>query len=279
MIRKDKEKRKFDFCVGVSTLAPIFNFQKMAISAADVKTLRQRTSVGMLACKNALEEANGDMEAAIELLRKRGEMKAASKADRTTAEGAIAISGKAIVKVLCETDFVARNEGFIALVEEIAAKADTEGVEAAKTYFESIKTDKMQEIGENLILDQVEVLEGTVVSGYVHSNRKVAAMIALDGSDEEHARDAAMHATAMAPLVATPEEVDPALIEKEKEIAKAELIEAGKPENIIDKILVGKIKKFCADRALTSQAFVKNPEQTVGEYIGANVTSYVRVEV
>ncbi len=252
----------------------------MAISAADVKILRQRTSVGMLACKNALEEANGDMEAAIELLRKRGEMKAASKADRTTAEGAIAISGKAIVKLLCETDFVARNEGFVALVEEIAAKANAEGAEAAKAYFESIKTDKMQEIGENLILEQVEVIsEGSVVSGYVHSNRKVAAMIGLDGSDEEHARDAAMHATAMAPLVATPEEVDPALIEKEKEIAKAELLEAGKPENIIENILVGKIKKFCAERALTSQAFVKNPEQTVGEYLGANVVAYVRVEV
>ena len=252
----------------------------MAISAADVKILRQRTSVGMLACKNALEEANGDMDAAIELLRKRGEAKAASKAERATAEGAIAMSGKAIVKVLCETDFVARNEGFVAFVEEIAAKADTEGGDAAKAYFESVKTDKMQEIGENLILEQVEVItEGSVVSGYVHSNRKVAAMIALDGSDEEHARDAAMHATAMAPMVATPEEVDADLIENEKRIAREELLAAGKPEKILDKIIEGKIKKFCADRALTSQAFVKNPEQTVGEYLGANVVAYVRLVV
>jgi elongation factor Ts len=251
----------------------------MAISAMDVKTLRQRTGVGMLACKNALEEANGDIEAAIELLRKRGEMKAASKAERETNEGAIAISGKAIVKLLCETDFVARNEGFVALVEEIAAKANAEGAEAAKAYFESIKTDKMQEIGENLILEQVEILDGPIVAGYVHSNRKVAAIIALDGSDEEHARDAAMHATAMAPIVATPEEVPAELIENEERIAREELIAAGKPENIIDNIIVGKIKKFCADRALTSQAFVKNPEQTVGEYLGANVVGYVRVEV
>lgn len=251
----------------------------MAISAADVKTLRQRTGVGMLACKNALEEANGDTDAAIELLRKRGESKAAGKAERETAEGSIAISGKAIVKVLCETDFVARNEGFVALVEEIAAKANAEGADAAKAYFESIKTDKMQEIGENLILAQVEVMEGAVISGYVHSNRKVAAMIALDGSDEEHARDAAMHATAMAPLVATPDQVDPELITNEERIAREELLAAGKPENIIENIIVGKIKKFCAERALTSQAFVKNPEQTVGEYLGANVTGYVRVEV
>lgn len=251
----------------------------MAISAADVKILRERTGVGMLACKNALEEAKGDIELAIELLRKRGEMKAASKAERETREGAIAISGKAIVKVLCETDFVARNEGFVALVEEIAAKANTKGVDAAKEYFESIKTDKMQEIGENLVFAQVEVLSGPVVSGYVHSNRKVAALIALDGSDEQHARDAAMHATAMAPIVATPEEVPAELIANEERIAREELIAAGKPANIIDNIVAGKIKKFCADRALTSQQFVKNPEQTVGQYLGANVIGYVRVEV
>ncbi len=251
----------------------------MAISAADVKTLRQRTNVGMLACKNALEEANGDMDAAIELLRKRGESKAAGKAERETAEGTIAISGKAIVKMLCETDFVAINENTVAFVQEIADKANAEGADAANAFFESVKSDKMQELGENLVLEQVVVMEGAVVGGYVHSNRKVAAMVALDGGEEEKARDAAMHATAMAPLVATPEEVDADLIENEKRIAKEELVAAGKPENIIDNIILGKIKKFCADRALASQAFVKNPEQTVGEFVGANITGYVRVEV
>lgn len=233
----------------------------------------------MLACKNALEEANGDIDAAIELLRKRGESKAAGKAERETAEGTIAISGKAIVKLLCETDFVAINENTVAFVQSIADKANAEGVEAAKAYFEEIKTDKMQELGENLVLELVEIVEGEVVGGYVHSNRKVAAMVALDGGDEEKARDAAMHATAMAPIVANPDQVDPSLIEKEKEIAKEELLAAGKPENIIDNIIAGKIKKFCAERALTSQQFVKNPEQTVGEYLGANVTGYLRVEV
>ena len=253
----------------------------MTVTAAQVKELRDKTGVAMMACKKALEEANGDMEEAVSVLRKRGEAKAASKSDRSTGEGAIAISGRAMVKVLCETDFVARNENFIAFVEELVSKADSDGVDAAKAHFESVKTDKIQEIGENIVLDAVEVVEGgSVIGGYVHSNRKVAALVALEGGTEEQARDVAMHATAMDPLVANPEDVPADAIEKEKTIAREALIAEGKPEQILDKIIDGKIKKYCAERALTSQPFVKNPEETIAEFLGeAKLVKFVRLAV
>lgn len=253
----------------------------MEISAAQANELRKQTGVGMMACKKALEEAGGDSEKAIELLRKRGESKAAEKSERTTSQGGVALSGRAMVKILCETDFVAKNDKFIAFIEDIVAKADSDGADAAKAYFEEIKTDKIQEIGENMVLDAVEVVsEGSVIGGYLHTNRKVATIVALEGGDEEKARDIAMHATAMNPLVANTEDVPADLIEKEKAIATEQLIAEGKPEQIIEKILVGKIQKFCAERALTSQPFVKNPEQTVAQYLGdAKLIKFVRVEV
>ncbi len=253
----------------------------MEITAAQANELRKQTGVGMLACKKALEEAGGDSEKAIELLRKRGEAKAAEKSERSTSQGGVAVSGRALVKILCETDFVAKNEKFIAFVEDIVAKADSEGADAAKAYFEEIKTDKIQEIGENMILDLVEVVDGgNTVGGYLHTNRKVATVVALEGGTEEQARDLAMHATAMNPLVANVEDVPADLIDKEKEIATEQLKAEGKPEQIIEKILVGKIQKFCAERALVSQPFVKDPEKTVAQYLGdAKVVKFVRVEV
>ncbi len=253
----------------------------MTVSAAQVKELREKTGVAMMACKKALEEANGDMEQAIEVLRKRGEAKAAEKSDRSTNEGAIAVSGRAMVKVLCETDFVARNEKFIAFVEELAQKADAEGADAAKALFESVKTDKIQEIGENIVLDAIEIVDGgNTVGGYVHSNRKVATVVVLDGGSEDEAKDVAMHATAMDPLVANPEDVPADAIAKEREIAREQLLAEGKPEQILDKIIDGKIKKFCAERALSSQPFVKNPEQTVAEFLGsAKLVKFVRFAV
>ena len=253
----------------------------MSVTPAQVKELRQRTNAGLMACKSALEESNGDMDGAIELLRKRGESKAAEKSDRSTGEGRIAISGRAIIKLLCETDFVAKNEDFVAFTQELADKASSEGVDAAKAHFESVKGDKIQAIGENLVLETVEVLEGgDTVNGYVHSNGKVAALVALSGGTDDQAKDTAMHATAMAPLVANPSDVPADAIEKEVAIYKEQLAEEGKPEQIWEKILEGKVKKFCAERALTSQSFVKDPGMTVQEYLGdATVVSFVRVLV
>ncbi|NCP67868.1 translation elongation factor Ts [Candidatus Peregrinibacteria bacterium] len=253
----------------------------MAITAQMVKELRDRTGVAMMACKKALEEANGDMDEAIAVLRKRGAAKAADKADRSTSEGAIAISGRSMVKLLCETDFVGKNEKFVQLASDLAAKAESEGVEAAKAHFEDVKTDKIQEIGENIVLDEIVQIDGgDTVSGYVHSNGKIGVLVSLEGGSEDHAKDVAMHAAAMDPLVATPDDVSDDLIAKEMEIAKAQLIEEGKPANIIDNILAGKAKKFCAERALTSQSFVKDPSQTVQEYLGdAQLIAFVRVAI
>lgn len=253
----------------------------MAISAQMVKELRDRTGVAMMACKKALEEANGDMEGAIEILRKRGAAKAADKADRSTSEGTVAINGRFIVKLLCETDFVGKNENFQAFAQDLADKAGSEGAEAAKTHFEAVKTDKIQEIGENIVLDEIAEIEGgDTVAGYIHSNGKIGVLVALEGGTEDHGKDVAMHAAAMDPLVATPEEVSEDLINKEMEIAKAQLLEEGKPENIIDNILAGKKKKFCAERALSSQVFVKDPSMSVEEYLGdAKLVAFVRVAI
>ncbi len=253
----------------------------MAITAQQVKELRDRTGVAMMACKKALVESDGDIDQAIEVLRKKGAAKASDKADRSTSEGRVAISGRAIVKILCETDFVGKNDNFVAFVQEIADKASSDGVESAKELFESVKTDKIQEIGENIVLESIEVLEeGEVVGGYVHTNGKIGTLVVLDGGTSEQAKDLAMHAAAMNPICANPEDVDGDLIEKEKDIAKEQLQNEGKPENIIDKIIVGKIKKFCAERALTSQSFVKDPSMTVAEYLGdAKLIKFVRVSI
>ena len=253
----------------------------MAITAQQVKELRDRTGVAMMACKKALTETDGDIDKAIEVLRKKGAAKASSKADRSTSEGRIAVSGRAIVKVLCETDFVGKNDKFVAFAQEIADKASADGVEGAKELFESVKTDKIQEIGENIVLESMELLEGgTVVSAYVHTNGKIGVLVALEGGTEQQAKDLAMHAAAMNPICANPEDVDQTLIEKEKEIAKEQLQNEGKPENIIDKIIEGKIKKFCAERALTSQSFVKDPSMTVAQYLGdAKLVRFIRLAV
>ena len=251
------------------------------VTAAQVKELRERTNVGMLACKKALEEAGGDMDQAIELLRKRGEAKAASKGERETNEGGVAVTGRSMVKVLCETDFVARNEAFIEFIQEIADKADAEGVDTAKAHFESVKSDKMQAIGENLVLAGIETIDGgDTVGGYVHTNRKVATIVVTNGGSEDKAKDVAMHVTAMNPLVAKESEVNQELIEKEMEIAKVQLLEEGKPEQIIGKILDGKRAKFKKENAAESQPFVKDPSMSVAEYLGnGQLVAFLRMEV
>jgi len=247
----------------------------------DIQKLRASTGIGMMACKKALAEADGDAEKAVEILRKRGEIKAAEKSDRSTNEGVIAISGKAILKILCETDFVARNEKFIKFADEIVKIADSNGENAARDFFEKNKTDKIQEIGENLVLDEIKILQnGKIFGEYVHSNRKIGAIVALDSGEENAARDVAMHVVAMNPAVAHPSDVPQNEIEKEKEIYREQLQNEGKPAQIIDKIIDGKVKKFCAERALASQNFVKDPSTTVEKFLnGAKIVDFLRMEI
>ena len=251
------------------------------ISAATVKELRDRTGVGMMACKKALVESGGDVSGAIEILRKRGEAKAGEKAGRSTGEGIIVVKGRVAVRLLCETDFVARNEEFGAFANELLDKAVSDGSDGAEALFEKVKADKIQAIGENIVFGGVDVLDGgDVVGSYVHSNGKLGAIVALDGGGEEQAKDLAMHVVAMNPSVANPEDVPAEEIEKEREIYREQLKNEGKPDQIIEKIIEGKVKKFCAERALVSQAFVKDPSVTVSDYLkGGRVVGFVRLVV
>jgi len=253
----------------------------MSVTAADVKALRDKTGCGMMACQKALKETNGNTEEAMELLRKKGEAKAGEKSERAAGEGVIAVSGRTALVLNCETDFVARNEDFQAYAQELADVAASDGADAAKALFEEKKGEKVAAIGENLVLGAIQTIEGgDTVGSYVHSNKKVAALVALEGGSEEAARDVAMHATAMDPLVANPEDVPADSIEKEKAIYREQLINEGKPEQIIDKIIEGKVNKFCAERALSSQAFVKDPSQTVAQYLGdGKLVGFVRLAV
>jgi elongation factor Ts len=248
-------------------------------SLAEIKELRETTGASLQACKKALEDNNGDQEAAIEHLRKVGEAKAAKRSDRNTANGVVAATSegnKAVILHLgCETDFVAKNPDFVEAAENLAADflANGESFDAEATVNEiGLK------MGEKIALTSVKYLENSTFGAYVHSNKKVGALVALNGGTEEVAKDVAMHATAMSPLVISPEEVDTAAVDKEREIWTEQLKNEGKPEEIIGKILIGKEKKFRGENALLSQTFVKDPDKTIEQFLdGASVTEFVRL--
>lgn len=253
------------------------------ISAKDVMALRERTGVSMMACKQALTEANGDEEKAIEILRKSGIAKAEKKADRSTSEGAVKIFNRAIVKLNCETDFVAKNDDFQAFLETLGQKADQESAEAAEQYFEANKGDIINKLGENITFGGAfKLTAGDTVGGFTHFNNKIAALVALEGGSPEVATDISMHITAVNPMVLSPDEIDPQLVAKEKDIWTAELEKSGKPANIIENIMKGKEAKFRGENALLSQPFVKDTDKTIEQYAkekGAKVVGFLRVSV
>jgi len=253
-----------------------------SITAQQVSSLRKRTGVGMMAVKKALEEAAGDEEKAIELLRKRGEAQAVKKSDREQAEGGIFIesagSKAAIVHLACETDFVARGDDFQSAGQSLAKMALEKGTDAVQNEAKSSMPELINKLGENISLTDAQVVEGSTLGTYVHSNSKIGTIVSLEGGSEEIARDVAMHAAAMAPEVITPEEVNAKDVEKEKEIWKEQLAKEGKPAEIIEKIMMGKEKKFREESALIKQKFVKDPSMTVEKYLdGAKVSAYVRL--
>jgi elongation factor Ts len=254
------------------------------VTAAAVASLRARTGVSMLECKKALDESGGDEEKAIELLRKRGEAQAVKKAGRAQGEGQVfsaAENGKvALVLVRCETDFVSRSDDFQKFGADLAQLFLAEDEEGGRKSAEPKVTAAVQQLGENISLDEARVIEGSVIGHYVHSNGKIGVAVALDGGEVEAAKDAAMHAAAMNPRFVTPADVSEEDVAKEKDIWKAQLAKEGKPEAIMEKIMLGKEKKFREENALISQPFVKNPEQTVGQMLGkATVTGYARLSV
>lgn len=259
-----------------------------AISASMVKELRERTGLGMLECKKALAETGGDVDKAIEELRKKSGMKAAKKAGRTAAEGVVVLQsaddGKSamLVEVNSETDFAAKNEDFLAFANKVAAEAFAAGTTDVAGMLDSDREALVQKIGENISPRRAVQLDGDVVGVYVHSNKRIGAIVALNGGTGDLAKDIAMHATAVNPRVLRPEDMAEEEVEKEKEIIKAQPDMEGKPAEIVEKMMGGRIKKFLKENSMTEQSFVKNPEVTVGQLAkdaGAEIVSFVRLEV
>lgn len=256
----------------------------MSIDAKAVASLRARTGVSMMQCKAALEEAGGDEEKAIEILRKKGASAAAKKADREQSEGLVFSAEKdgkaAMIRLDCETDFVARDENFQKFGQELADKLLSEGMDATKAYADENMADVVQKLGENISLGEMKVTEAAINGVYVHSNGKIGVVVGLSGGSSDIAKDIAMHAAAMNPLYVSPEDVEDSAIESEKGIWKEQLEKEGKPAEIMEKIMIGKEKKFREENALLTQEFVKEPGKLVKDLLdGAEVTEYVRFSV
>lgn len=267
-----------------------------SISASMVKELRERTGLGMMDCKKALSEADGDMEKAIEDLRKASGLKAAKKASRVAAEGVvltkIADEGNygVVIEVNSETDFVARDENFLEFADQVlqASFADKEADTATllASGIEDARQALVQKIGENINLRRIERLsmEGDsagVIESYLHNN-KIGVLIALRGGSAALARDIAMHIAAVNPMVICAEDVPEDVLAKESEIYSAQAQESGKPEEIIKKMIEGRLRKFVAEISLMEQAFVKDPDSKVGELLqeaNAEVAQFARFEV
>lgn len=259
------------------------------ITASMVKELREMTGAGMMECKKALTEADGNIDAAVDVLRTRGLAAVAKKAGRATNEGTVMAlvsadgTTGAVVELNCETDFVGMNDKFKAYAEKIAhvaiaAKpADLEALKVADVdgeTVESVVTDAIHTLGENIQLTRFSVVEGGAVSSYIHGGGKIGVLVQFDvtGIDptsdafKAYGRDVAMQVAAAAPVAATRESVDPAVVEHEKSIYMAQAAESGKPEAIQEKMAVGRLEKFFKESTLTEQPFVKNPDQSVSEY-------------
>jgi elongation factor Ts len=270
----------------------------MAITAALVKELREKSGAGMMDAKKALVETDGDMEAAADWLRTKGLATADKKAGRTAAEGLVAVQadgGSAVaVEVNSETDFVAKNEEFQSMVASIAgaamAVADVEALKVAEIGGKSVSdmiTDAVAKIGENMGVRRMAKLEGDAVTSYVHNAvtdgmGKIGVLVAYSGDNDAMAKQVAMHVAAANPAALSEADLDAEVVEKERSIQIDIARESGKPEQVIEKMIEGRMKKFVAESTLLNQAFVVNPDQTVAaaaEEAGITITGFVRLEV
>ena len=270
----------------------------MAITALMVKDLREKSGAGMMDAKKALIETDGDMEAAIDWLRTKGLAKAAKKSGRTAAEGLVAVQVEGgrgvVVEVNSETDFVAKNSDFQQMVGSFATAAlsvsDVEQLAAAdvggKTVADTL-TDKIATIGENMALRRMGVLEGMQVVSYVHNAAtsgmgKIGVLVALSAENEAFGRQVAMHIAAANPQSLGSDDLDPAVVEREKNVLTEQARESGKPEQVIEKMIVGRMKKFLAEVTLLGQAFVINPDLSVeaaAKEAGVEILAFLRFEV
>ena len=269
------------------------------ITAALVKELRERTGSGMMECKRALQETNGDIEAAIEHLRKTGQAKADKKADRVAAEGQIVIHASAdgrtmaMVEVNCETDFVAKDDNFKAFAEAVAecvvaqGPADVEALSALQLSdgrtVDEARRDLIAKIGENIQVRRFSVIntENGLLNSYSHGGR-IGVVVELNGGDTELAKDIAMHVAASRPLCVSAEQVPADIITKEREIYRAQAMQENKPADIIEKMVEGRVRKYLKEVTLLDQPFVKNPDQSIEKLLAeakASVVHFERMEL
>ncbi|CAH1537663.1 protein chain elongation factor EF-Ts [Vibrio owensii] len=256
------------------------------VTAALVKELRERTGAGMMECKKALVEANADIELAIENMRKSGAAKAAKKAGNVAAEGAIIIKEENGVAVLlevnCQTDFVAKDGNFTAFADKVAldALATKATAEELVAKFEEERVALVAKIGENINIRRVAYVEGTAIASYRHGE-KIGVVVAGEG-DAETLKHVAMHVAASRPEFVNPEDVPADVVAKEKEVQVEIAMNEGKPQEIAEKMVIGRMKKFTGEISLTGQAFIMEPKKSVGEMLkekGASVATFVRLEV
>lgn len=254
----------------------------MAITAAMVKELRDRTAAGMMDCKKALQEADGDMELAIENMRKNGQAKAAKKAGNIAAEGQIIIKDGALVEVNCQTDFVAKDDNFLAFANKVAdtAAAEKLSIEDLQAKFEEERITLVTKIGENINVRRVAYVEGATLASYKHG-ATIGVVVAGEG-DAESLKHIAMHVAASKPEFLTPDDVPADVVANEKRIQIEMAMNEGKPEEIAEKMVTGRMKKFTGEVSLTGQAFIMEPKKSVGEVLkekGITVSSFIRLEV
>jgi elongation factor Ts len=276
----------------------------MAITAQDVNKLRQLTGAGMMDCKKALTEAGGDMDAAIDYLRKKGQKVSAARSDREASEGAVFVktnegaSAGVVVSLNCETDFVAKNEDFRSLGESIAEVANTSGVNSKEELLEQelsggqkihdVLTDYIGKIGEKIEIGRFEKVTGERVVSYIHGANRIGVLVALKGTNgadvTEVGKDVAMQIAAMRPIAVDKEGVDESTVAREIEIGKEQARAEGKPEEMLEKIATGKLNKFYKDNTLLNQEFVKDPSLTIAKLLdktqkGLTVTDFKRVAI
>ncbi len=270
----------------------------MAVTMADIQRLRKMTGAGMMDCKNALNEANGDFDKAIEIIRKKGQAVAAKREDRDAAEGCVLAKTEgnfaAVVALQCETDFVAKNEDYIALTQQFldaaiekkpATKDELLAIELPGGSISQLITDKMAATGEKMELGYYEYITAPYVTSYIHMGNKLAAIVGFDKEvDEQVAKDIAMQVAAMNPIAVTSEGIPADVKEKELAIARDKAREAGKPENLLDRIAEGSLQKFYKESTLLQQEYVKDPKKSIEQVLKEqdkelSVVSFKRVSL
>jgi elongation factor Ts len=264
----------------------------MSIKASEVKNLREKTGLGMMECKRALEEAKGDIDLAITNLRKNSALKAEKKSSRTAIEGVILIqsnnssNNSIILDINCETDFVAKDENFINFTNDVMQTC----FESPEKTLEELSTESLEEkrqslvqkIGENIIIRRKSNISSGFISSYCHANNKIGVIVSLENENEELGKDIAMHIAASSPIVINPEDVEDELLSKEREIIAAQVASSDKPEEIIEKMISGRLNKFLSEVSLVNQPFVKDPSKKVKTLIEESnnkVLSFTRFEV